>query len=257
VSERPLVSVLLAARNAERFIDNQIACVLAQRGPSLELLMCDDASSDATCRRMQAWAGDPRVTVVRNRVRRFPAGARNRLLALARGEYCSPCDADDLLLPGALAALAAALARSPRAGVAYGTILQSLVHAGSPAAPRLIGIPPSASWDLFENRVNHGGCLIRTRALRAVGGYDASLRLAEDWDLFQRLSERCEFVALDGRLTTVWLVRRRSRSRIRRGRYATLSEIVRRAARRRLGVPRFASRAGRPTATRGRRATRC
>lgn len=225
------MSVLIAARNAERLVDEMAACVLGQRGVRLELLACDDASTDGTLERLRRWRSDPRVRVLHNPRRLFPAATRNRLLALARGRYCSPCDADDLLLPGALAALVAALDAAPAAGVACGALVQAFAD-GRP--PRVVSRTPSRHWDLFENGVNHTCSLIRTSLLRRVGGYDPSLRIAEDWDLFLRLAERCRLLVLPERLTGVWRIQRRSRSRVRRGREAVIRHILTRAGRRRM-----------------------
>ncbi len=227
---RPEVSVLMAVRNAEHLVDQQIACVLSQRGVCLELLICDDASTDRTWARLAAWQGDPRVRLLRNRRRLFPAATRNRLLALARGPYCSPCDADDLLLPGTLAALLEALRADPGAGVATGPLLQTF--ADRRRAPRLIGAPPLTHWDLLGGNVCHPASLIRTRLLRSVGGYAPHLRLSEDWDLMLRLRERARFVSIRGRLASVWRLQRRSRSRIVRGRKHLAREVVRAAVER-------------------------
>lgn len=223
----------MAARNAASTLDRQVECVLGQRGVSLELLMCDDASTDKTFDRMRRWGEDPRVRVLRNRRRLHTAATRNRLLAIARGRYCSPCDADDLLMPGALAPLVEALERDPRAGVAHGTLLQVFVEPGRNVAPRIISADQSG-WDLFANQASHAGAVIRTKKLREVGGYDPGLRLAEDHDLFLKLRERCAFIALPDRLTYVWRIHRRSRGRIRRDRHRIIEQITRRAAERRL-----------------------
>ena len=229
----PLVSVLMAARNAASTLDRQVECVLGQRGVSLELLMCDDASTDATFDRMRRHASDPRVRILRNRSRLHAAATRNRLLALARGRYCSPCDADDLLMPDALSSLAASLEAHPRAGLAYGTLIQVFTEPRRNVTPRIIaaGRP---GWDLFAHHASHAGSVIRTRLLREVGGYDPGLRLAEDRDLFLKLRERAEFVALPGLLTYVWRVHPRSSGRIRRDRHRIIEGILRRAAERRL-----------------------
>jgi glycosyltransferase EpsE len=217
VSERrPEVSVLMAVRNAEHLVDQQIACVLSQRGVSLELLICDDASTDGTGARLAAWRSDPRVRLLRNRRRLFPAATRNRLLALARGRYCSPCDADDLLLPGTLAALAAALRSAPHAGVARASVLQVFVEHRRP--PRVIRVDSRNRGSVVTGPVNHPASLIRTRLLRAIGGYAEHLRFAEDWDLMLRLRQRTEFASADGRLGAVWRLQPRSRSRAVRGR---------------------------------------
>ncbi|MCL4818088.1 MAG: glycosyltransferase family 2 protein [Vicinamibacteria bacterium] len=237
---RPEVSVLMAVRNAEHLVEEQIVCVLSQRGVRLELLICDDASTDGTWAKLAAWRHDPRVRLLRNRRRLFPAATRNRLLALARGPYCSPCDADDLLLPGALSALVKALRANPGAGAASGLLVQTFADRRRP--PRLIGVTPVTQWDLMTGRICHAASLIRTGLLKAVGGYAPHLRLSEDWDLMLRLRERATFVGVPGLLAMVWRLQQRSRSRIVRGRTRAAREIVRAAVARGRGSQRPLSR---------------
>ena len=103
----PWLSLLVPAYNAGTHVHACVASVLAQGIEGIEVVVLDDASTDATgdiCARLQA--EHPGVV----RVHRAPrnggiAAARNRLLAEARGDYVWFLDADDVLLPGALAGL--------------------------------------------------------------------------------------------------------------------------------------------------------
>lgn len=96
----PLVSVVCLCYNQARFVQEAIESVLAQTYPAVELIVVDDASSDAS------------VTVIRKIVKQHPAiqflsltenvgncSAFNRGLALAKGEYLIDLAADDVLLP--------------------------------------------------------------------------------------------------------------------------------------------------------------
>lgn len=104
----PLVSVLIPTYNGARFIAAALESVLAQTYPRLEIVVGDDASTDATPDIAERVAGgDPRVTVVR---RETNAGAFDNprlLLEDARGELVKWVLQDDLLAPQAIERLAA------------------------------------------------------------------------------------------------------------------------------------------------------
>jgi hypothetical protein len=101
----PLVSVLLAARNAEATIGFAIDSLLGQTHANLEILACDDASDDATFAILQGRYGkNPRVRVFRSLENQGPYNIRNALYQSARGELITFHDADDLALPERIAA---------------------------------------------------------------------------------------------------------------------------------------------------------
>jgi glycosyltransferase involved in cell wall biosynthesis len=93
----PIVSVLIPAHNAERWVAHSIQSVLAQDWPKIELIVVDDGSRDdtlAVARRFES----KHVKVV-TQGNQGAAAARNRALSLAQGDYVQWLDADDLLAP--------------------------------------------------------------------------------------------------------------------------------------------------------------
>ncbi len=104
----PFVTVLIAAYNAADFISRAIASALAQDGVRIELLVVDDASTDATRAVVEALArDDARVRLLALPRNGGPSVARNAGLDAARGDWIAVLDADDAFLPGRLAHLAA------------------------------------------------------------------------------------------------------------------------------------------------------
>lgn len=102
-----MVSVLIPMFNAAKYLAETLDSVLAQDFPAIEVVVCDDGSSDdslAVARRF-----GPRVRVDAGPHRGL-AATRNRGIALARGSLMLHLDADDILLPGAISMLAAHLA---------------------------------------------------------------------------------------------------------------------------------------------------
>ena len=91
----PLVSILIPAYNAERWIGDTIRSALAQTWPRKEIIIVDDGSRDQTLRVARHFASK-NVSVV-TQMNQGAASARNKALALSRGDYIQWLDADDLL----------------------------------------------------------------------------------------------------------------------------------------------------------------
>ena len=94
----PLVSILIPAYNAERWIADTLRSALQQTWPKTEIIVVDDGSSDSTLA-IARDSSSPAVKVIA-REREGAAAARNHALALAQGDYIQWLDADDLLDPG-------------------------------------------------------------------------------------------------------------------------------------------------------------
>ncbi|HYE07498.1 MAG TPA: glycosyltransferase family 2 protein [Planctomycetota bacterium] len=109
MSPRPIVSVVVAARDVRPYLRDAVRSALDQAVP-VEVLVIDDGSHDGTGEVALA-LGDPRVLVLRHPTARGPSASRNRAIAMARGEWIAPLDADDAFMPGRLAQLM----RSPAA----------------------------------------------------------------------------------------------------------------------------------------------
>lgn len=110
-SAAPLVSIIVPCFNQGRYLPDAIDSVISQTWPRWECIIIDDGSTDDTAAvAARLAARDSRVRCV-SQPNRGLAGARNRGLDEARGEYIQFLDADDLLVPEKLEAqLAAACA---------------------------------------------------------------------------------------------------------------------------------------------------
>ena len=98
----PLVSVIMPAHNAQAFVAQSIQSVFDQTFPDWELIVCNDASTDATERVIDTYRADARVRYIAVKTTRGAAGARNAALALSRGRYVAFLDADDVWAAGKL-----------------------------------------------------------------------------------------------------------------------------------------------------------
>lgn len=109
---QPDVSFVIAAFNAEATLDRAIASAIAQNDVSVEIIVVDDKSRDATLDVAQAYPQDI-VRVIALASNRGPGGARNAGLDAARGRWIAVLDSDDAVFPNRLAAM---IARAESAG---------------------------------------------------------------------------------------------------------------------------------------------
>ena len=200
------VTVAMPAYNAAGYIGEAVESVLAQDFDSFELVVLDDASGDSTRKVLKGYEGHPKVRLFRNRRNAGAGAARNRLTRLARGEYVTPCDADDLLLPGALGRLSRYLDLHPKVGAVYGDVLELMTDRNGVVLrpPLVYGKASGETWDLIENAVNHAGSMVRRSLLVEVGGYDETVYSVDDWSLWLKLAEVSKLKHLRGEVYYVW-----------------------------------------------------
>lgn len=100
VSPDPLVSIIMPAYNAERTLDESVESVRAQTWTNWELLLVVDAATDGTLDKASRWAEiDQRILLLVNSTNIGVAASRNKGLDLAKGQYVTFLDSDDLWHP--------------------------------------------------------------------------------------------------------------------------------------------------------------
>ena len=114
----PLVSIVVPAYNAERFLDEALASVCAQSHRDIEVIVCDDASTDRTPVIAQS-TGDRRVRYLRNDRTLGGYGAMNRAVRDSRGEFVAIYHADDVYDPQIVERELAFLARHTDVGAVF------------------------------------------------------------------------------------------------------------------------------------------
>ena len=186
-----LVSVVIPCFNHARYLAEAIESVRSQTHHAVEIIVVDDASTDAT---YEVAAGFGDVRYARHARNRGLASSRNTGLGLARGEYVVFLDADDTLLPEGIAAGVHCLRSNPQAAFAFG-FFRAISKDGAKAA---LGerTRPLALQDLYAQLLVHNviemiaTVIFRRRVVVDAGGFDPALRACEDYDLLLRLSRR-------------------------------------------------------------------
>lgn len=208
---RPTVSVLLPVRNGARFLALALDSLIAQTDVAYEIIAIDDGSCDETpaiLRCYTALSTDLRVITGQGN---GLSHALNLGLAHARGCYIARMDADDIALPGRLAAQCQYLDHHPDIGV-LGTQALRIDPTGArggrvrvPIGSQRVRAALAISCALI-----HPTVMLRRASLLAVGGYRPQFDGAEDYDLWLRLSEITE---LDN-LPQPWLLWRQHNSQV-------------------------------------------
>ncbi len=197
-----LVSILIPAFNAERWLGETIRSALDQTWPRKELIVVDDGSSDGTQRVARAFASSG-VHVIAQR-NAGASAARNRALSLAQGDYIQWLDADDLLAPEKIEQQL----RDAEPGATSTTLLSS-AFAEFFATPSRATRVPTALWqdlsplDFLLERftgnlwMSPAVWLVSRRLTQLAGPWDERLTLDDDGEYFSRVaaaSHRIHFV---------------------------------------------------------------
>ena len=115
-----LLSVVMPTHNRAGLLERAARSVLDQDVTDIELVIVDDASTDATSDVADRLSCDRRVTVLHNPESLGPGGSRNRGIAAARGDLLGFCDDDDTWLPGAATTVLDRFDDDPRVGRGVG-----------------------------------------------------------------------------------------------------------------------------------------
>ena len=135
-AEQPLVSVIVAAYNVERYLPAALESVLAQTYKNLEILVVDDGSTDKTPGICDTYARkDSRIRVI-HKENGGLSDARNAALPVASGEYIAYLDGDDRMQPCMIEAMVRAclLTDAPVAAVKYRAVREDGAKTPSDAA---------------------------------------------------------------------------------------------------------------------------
>jgi glycosyltransferase involved in cell wall biosynthesis len=184
----PLVSVVVAARDAERTVDHAVRSVLDQTFRDFELVVVDDGSVEPTDAILAA-VGDDRLRVVRNEQPLGLAGALNVGFDAARGSLLARMDADDLALPEWLERVVARIRSAPAAAV-VGAGMIDLHEDGSLGTVHFMPTGArSVRWAaLFSSPFFHSTLVIDRAVLDEHGlRYDTAFGESEDYDLWARM----------------------------------------------------------------------
>ena len=181
----PQVTVAVPSHNQGRYLEQALESIFAQQ-VAVEVFVADGGSSDGSVEILRRWA--PRLAGWRSHADAGQAAAINEAIAKGSAPFVCWLNSDDTLEPGGLAALLRALQESPEAPMAYGRVW-NLDEASGRRKPVLVR-PFSERLMAQLCIVSQPGTLVRRAAWEGVGGVDARLHMAMDYDLWWRLYRR-------------------------------------------------------------------
>lgn len=234
--DQPSVSIVIPCFKQARYLAHAIESALSQSYQPVEVIVVDDGSPDDVAEVVSRY---PTVKYVHQRNSGI-AAARNTGVRESHGELVVFLDADDWLLPGAIEAGVRAFRAHPESGYVAG-LVQWTDAGGVPidTPPR-----PDIGGDVFEQllvdncRTWIHAAMYRTEAVRAVGGFDASVVHMEDWDLNLRVA-RVAPVHLHDAVVGMYRRHRSSRSTNARAMLRSVTRMLRRYQRELRGQPRY------------------
>ncbi|MCF0215412.1 MAG: glycosyltransferase family 2 protein [Fibrobacteraceae bacterium] len=189
VSKTPLVSVLLASFNHEKYVEKAVRSVMAQQGVNFELIVVDDGSNDRSPEILEALQKELGFRYVHRPNKGF-IPTMNELLSLAQGKYFCSFASDDIMPENRLALQSDYLEKHPESVACFGQIINIVNGAlDSYLDPRFLRSVPRVSFDeLFLGKKSLHGCsemIVREKVL-ALGGYNQNY-FFEDIPLFLSL----------------------------------------------------------------------
>jgi glycosyltransferase involved in cell wall biosynthesis len=174
----PLVSVIVASFNGERFLHEALESLFAQDFASYEAVFVDDGSGDRTSEIARSFP----VRYLRQENKGL-AAARNAGLAAAQGKLITFLDDDDVLVPTKLTRQATFLLEHPETGCVLGR--QEWITEDATKSLRMKRDPVFGD----PGGIPMASMMIRRSVLEQLGGFDPSFSYAEDRDLLIRLRE--------------------------------------------------------------------
>jgi len=198
MSTKPLISIVMSVFNGEQFLAEAFDSLLNQTLRDFELIVVNDGSTDGSGAILDSYQKKDSRLRVYHQENKGLIFSLNRGCGLAAGEYIARMDADDVAVPDRLALQFEFLKNHPNVGVVAGAVQfidtagRALCTTGHPNGDQEI-----KSALLEYNVIWHPTVLMRTDVFLASGGYRASFRDAEDYDLWLRIAERCQLVNLE------------------------------------------------------------
>jgi len=189
----PLVSVIIPAYNAEKYIERTLSSVLSQDYENLEIVVIDDGSNDNTADVVKKLADkDKRLQYVHQQ-NGGVSSARNHGYKLSKGEYLAFLDADDIWLPDNLSKKLAHLQDNPDIGLVHSDAV--LIDENDKPLDEIK--KGKSGWILDDLLSWNGTCipapssiLVKREVVDTAGGFDTNLSTAADQEFFFRVAAK-------------------------------------------------------------------
>ncbi|BFM13992.1 alpha-1,3-rhamnosyltransferase [Maricurvus nonylphenolicus] len=188
MDELPLVSVIIASYNHEKYIGDAISSVLNQTYSNVELIVIDDGSTDSSQNFLENLSKDKSFVYLAQKNSGLTS-TLNRAFELSKGHYVAVLGSDDIMMLDRLEKQVAFMEERPDIYVTGGNILK--IDGEGLLYPKQDSMQPYREFgfaELFKNSRNAPPAptaLVRRSAIEKVGGWRADIQLE---DLYMWLS---------------------------------------------------------------------
>jgi glycosyltransferase involved in cell wall biosynthesis len=177
--------VVIACYNGEQYLQETIESALAQSHPVVEVIVVDDGSTDGSSEIAMRFP----VRYIHQENRGLTA-TRNLGISVSRGDYVVFLDADDRLRPDAIETGLRVMAERPECAMTVGDHLFITSDGSYLSDSRKLCLQSSHYEELLKSNFIEmiSTVLFRRSVLVEAGGFDTTLRVAEDYELYLRIA---------------------------------------------------------------------
>lgn len=190
------VSVIIPTHNRANLLKRAIQSVREQTFKDLEIIIIDDASNDVTKNILQHFITlDKRIKVISNDKSQGGSKSRNIGINASRGEWIAFLDDDDIWLPQKIELQLNMLSYHPNAVACSSAYIVNYPF----KIKKNIFTPSQISLENLLKSNTLGGasvCICSASVVKQMGGFDETLKSAQDWDLWVRLRLIGEIVSI-------------------------------------------------------------
>lgn len=196
---QPRVSVVIPTYNRSDFLCEAVDSVLAQTFRDFEILIVDDGSTDGTRGVVdEKYGKDSRVHYIYRENSGGPAAPRNTGIAKARGDFIALLDHDDLWLPKKLDFQIQALDEHPEASLCFSdALVRGKDSETSYFKMMKFEGPPTLKRMLESDYIPSASAVVKKTCFERLGGFDETIKAADDWDMWIRVLAQYEAVFVD------------------------------------------------------------
>lgn len=181
-----MVSIIIPVYNSRKYINQCLKSCLSQTYKDYEIVVIDDCSDDD----ISYCAEEYGVKYIRNNENLGPAASRNIGIKNSSGEYISFLDADDIMSPYKLEKSIAEFKKDPELGMTCGNY--QILSNRTTILDQFYTVPVEINHTnlLKQNFVASGSVTVKRSVLDDIGLFNEEYWIAEDYDLWLRISEK-------------------------------------------------------------------
>lgn len=182
MEKKPLVTVIIAVYNCEKYLAQAIESVLAQTYKAIEIIIIDDGSTDGSAEVAKSFLPQIKYYFQENS---GPGAALNQGISLSQGKLIAFLDSDDLWVADKLSYQMRAFESNPDLEAVFGHVRQFKSPELDEASKQSIQIPVEVISGYFK-----GTMLIKREAFERVGWFDSQIKIGDFLDWYLRASEQ-------------------------------------------------------------------